>query len=171
MSSNLPRTKPRISIVVAAAENNVIGFQGDMPWRVSADLKNFKAITTGKPIVMGRKTFDSIGRALPGRQNIVITRNPDWQAEGVDVAATLKQAVDLAKASGEIMIIGGGELYSQALPLASKVYLTRIHTMPEGDTWFPALPEQEWKQVSSKALAPAVNDTAKATFLMFERIK
>lgn len=163
---------PRISIVVAAAENNVIGFAGDMPWRVSADLKNFKSITTGRPIVMGRKTFDSIGRPLPGRQNIVVTRNPLWQAEGVDVAATLKQAVDLAGASGaadEIMIIGGGELYRQALPLAAKVYLTRIHALPEGDTWFPALAEQEWNQASSRILPQAANDTAEATFLVFER--
>lgn len=160
---------PKISIVVAAAENNVIGHQGAMPWHVSGDLKNFKAITSGKPIVMGRKTFESIGRPLPGRQNIVVTRNADWQAEGVDVAATLDAALELAGNAPEIMIIGGGELYSQALPLTSRVYLTRIHTEPEGDTFFPALSEQDWAQNDSQELPQGPKDTAMATFLVFDR--
>lgn len=160
---------PKISIVVAAAENNVIGHQGEMPWHVSGDLKNFKAITSGKPIVMGRKTFESIGRPLPGRQNIVVTRNADWQADGVDVAATLDAALELAGNAAEIMIIGGGQIYAQALPLASRVYLTRIHTEPEGDTSFPALSEQDWTQSDSQELPQRPKDTAMATFLVFNR--
>ncbi|MCL4161979.1 UNVERIFIED_CONTAM: hypothetical protein GTU68_052516, partial [Idotea baltica] len=140
-----------------------------MPWHVSGDLKNFKAITSGKPIVMGRKTFESIGRPLPGRQNIVVTRNADWRADGVDVAATLDTALGLAGTVPEIMIIGGGELYSQALPLASRVYLTRIHAEPEGDTFFPALSEQDWAQSGSQELPQGPKDTAMATFLVFDR--
>lgn len=160
---------PKISLVVAAAENNVIGHQGTMPWHVSGDLKNFKAITTGKPIVMGRKTFESIGRPLPGRQNIVVTRNSDWQADGVDVAATVDTALKLAKDAAEIMIIGGGEIYAQALPLASRVYLTRVHATPMGDTSFPTLAAEEWTQSDSKKLPQGPKDTAMATFLVFDR--
>lgn len=160
---------PKISIVVAAAENNVIGHQGEMPWHVSGDLKNFKAITSGKPIVMGRKTFESIGRPLPGRQNIVVTRNADWQADGVDVAASLDAALELADNAAEIMIIGGGQIYAQALPLASRVYFTRIHIEPEGDTSFPALSEQDWTQSDSQKLPQGPKDTAMATFLVLDR--
>lgn len=161
--------RPNISLVVAAADNNVIGHRGTMPWHVSGDLKNFKAITTGKPIVMGRKTFESIGRPLPGRQNIVVTRNADWMAEGVDVAATLDAAIALAGNLAEIMIIGGGEIYAQALPLASRIYLTRIHASPEGDTSFPALADQDWVQTDAQELPQGPKDTAMATFLVFDR--
>lgn len=160
---------PKISIVVAAAENNVIGHQGTMPWHVSSDLKNFKSITNGKPIVMGRKTFESIGRPLPGRQNIVVTRNSNWQADGVDVAANLDAAIDLAKNAAEIMIIGGGEIYAQALPMAARVYFTRIHAEPEGDTSFPVLADQDWTQSDSTELPQGPKDTAMATFLVFDR--
>lgn len=161
--------RPTISLVVAAAENNVIGHQGTMPWHVSGDLKNFKAITTGKPIVMGRKTFESIGRPLPGRRNIVVTRNADWTAEGVDVARTLENAIALAGNVAEVMIIGGGEIYTQALPMASRVYLTRIHASPEGDTTFPALADQDWVQSDARPLPQGPKDTAEATFQIFDR--
>ncbi len=161
--------RPTISLVVAAADNNIIGHRGTMPWHVSGDLKNFKAITTGKPIVMGRKTFESIGRPLPGRQNIVVTRNADWTAQGVDVAATLDDAVAQAGDVAEIMIIGGGEIYAQALPMASRVYFTRIHASPEGDTTFPALSDQDWVQSDAKPLPQGPKDTAKATFQLFDR--
>lgn len=162
-------SRPTISLVVAAADNNVIGHKGTMPWHVSGDLKNFKAITSGKPIVMGRKTFESIGRPLPGRQNIVVTRNAAWTAEGVDLAATLDDAVALAGEVAEIMIIGGGEIYAQALPMASRVYFTRIHASPEGDTTFPALSEQDWVQSDANPLPQGPKDTARATFQVFDR--
>ncbi|PCJ95052.1 MAG: diacylglycerol kinase [Hyphomicrobiales bacterium] len=162
-------SKPRISIIVGAAENNVIGHKGDMPWKVSADLKNFKKITLGKPIIMGRKTFESIGRPLPGRRNIVITRNPDWKAEGVDVFPSLEAAIEATSDSEEVMIIGGGELYKIAMPMADRVYLTRIHANPQGDTWFPELPETIWKTTETSPIPGSEKDTASASFMVLER--
>lgn len=158
-----------IALVVGAAENNVIGNKGDMPWKVSADLKNFKAITSGKPIVMGRKTFDSIGRPLPNRRNIVVTRNTQWSATGVETASSLSAAIKLAEGELEIMVIGGGEMYAQALPLATRVYFTRIHANPDGDTWFPALAEDIWQKTRAEKLPRGPNDTADATFYVYER--
>lgn len=160
-----------LALVVGAAENNVIGNQGDMPWKVSADLKNFKAVTSGKPIIMGRKTFDSIGRPLPNRRNIVVTRNAQWSATGVETAANLSAAIKLAQSEPEIMIIGGGEMYAQALPLADRIYFTRIHTNPDGDTWFPALTKDTWQKTRAEKLPRGPNDTADATFYVYERIK
>ena len=142
-----------ISLVVAASENNVIGVKGDLPWRLSADLKRFKAITMGKPIVMGRKTRESIGRVLPGRQNIVVTRNPDYLVEGCDVLPSLEAAVDSA-AGDEVMVIGGGQVYAEALPFADRMVLTMVESEPEADTWFPEWDEGEWQEVSSRSEAP-----------------
>lgn len=128
-----------ISIIVAASENDVIGRQGDLPWRLSDDLKHFKAITMGKPIVMGRKTWESIGRPLPGRQNIVITRQGGFAAEGCDVVASLDEAIASAGDADEIVVIGGSQIYALALPLADRIYLTRVHADVEGDASFPAV--------------------------------
>lgn len=164
-------TSPLISLVVGAAENNVIGNKGDMPWKVSADLKNFKATTSGKTIVMGRKTFESIGRALPNRRNIVVTRNTKWNAEGAEIAGSLIAAIELAGNAPEIMIIGGGEMYAQALPIADRVYFTRIHATPDGDTWFPELSEEIWQKTRAEKLPRGPSDTADATFCVYERIK
>lgn len=161
---------PKIAIVVGAAENYVVGHKGDMPWKVSADLKNFKALTVGKPVVMGRKTFESIGRALPNRRNIVITRNADWSADGAETSSSLAEALTLAGGSPEIMVIGGGEIYAQALPQADTVYLTRIHATPDGDTWFPALSDQIWQKTRAEKLPRGPNDTADATFCVYERL-
>lgn len=127
-----------ISIIVAAAENNVIGRQGELPWRLSDDLKRFKAITMGKPIVMGRKTWDSIGRPLPGRQNIVITRQPGFTAEGCDVVTSLDDAITAARDAEETVVIGGSQIYALAMPLAERLYITRVHADVEGDASFPA---------------------------------
>lgn len=135
-----------ISIIVAASENGVIGVKGGLPWRLSADLRRFKALTTGKPIVMGRLTFESIGKALPGRQNIVITHRTDFDAAGCDVVASVVDAIAACGDAEEIMIIGGGEIYRQCLPLADRVYLTRVHTDMDGDTWFPDLGKDEWRE-------------------------
>lgn len=164
-------SSPLIALVVGAAENNVIGNKGDMPWKVSADLKNFKAITSGKPIVMGRKTFDSIGRALPDRRNIVITRNAQWSAAGTETASSLSQAIKLAEGEPEIMVIGGGEMYGQALSQADRIYFTRIHVTPEGDTWFPALAEDVWQKTHAEKLPRGPKDTADATFCIYDRIR
>jgi len=136
-----------ISIIVAASENNVIGAAGELPWRLSEDLKHFKATTMGKPIVMGRKTWESIGRPLPGRQNIVITRQAKFNAEGCDVVASLDEAAATAGDEQEIMVIGGGEIYSLALPMAGRLYLTRVHTEIDGDAFFPEIDETEWRLI------------------------
>lgn len=138
---------PGISLIVAAAANNVIGLDGAMPWHLTEDLKRFKKLTMGKPIVMGRLTFESIGKALPGRRNIVITRQADYVADGCEVVASPTAALDATADAREVMVIGGGRIYQQFLPLADKVYLTRVHAEPEGDAFFPALDRHEWQVI------------------------
>lgn len=139
-----------ISIIVAVAQNGVIGSGNRMPWHIAEDLQRFKAITTGHPVIMGRKTFESLGRPLPNRTNVVITRNPDWKADGVKSVSSLWEAVLLFPKEEEVFIIGGGEIYRQALPIADKVYLTVIHDDYEGDTCFPALDPAQWQAVSTE---------------------
>lgn len=150
-----------ISLIVAVSTNNVIGAGGDLPWRLSDDLKRFKAATMGKPIVMGRKTYESIGRPLPGRQNIVITRQSGFTAEGCDVVQSTAEAVEAAEGADEIMVIGGSQIYAAFLPLAERIYLTRVHTEVEGDVFFPPLKKDEWRESASENYnADALNDYA-----------
>jgi len=150
-----------ISLIVAVSTNNVIGADGDLPWRLSDDLKRFKAVTMGKPIVMGRKTYESIGRPLPGRQNIVITRQGDFMADGCDVVRSTADAVEVAGGADEIMVIGGSQIYAAFLPLAERIYLTRVHTEAEGDVFFPPLDKEEWRESASERYdADALNDYA-----------
>lgn len=130
--------------------NRGIGLRGGLPWHLPGDLQHFKRATLGKPVVMGRKTWESVGRPLPGRQNIVVTRNPDFTAPGAQVAASLEEAVALAN-PGEVMIVGGGELYREALPVATRLLLTRVDASPEADTFFPAWDVAEWELAHSKA--------------------
>lgn len=132
------------------ANNRVIGKNNQMPWHLPEDLQHFKQTTMGKPIIMGRKTFESIGRPLPGRHNIVITRQDDYQPEGVSVAATFDEAKRLAGNVEEIAVIGGGQLYKQLLPIADKLYLTEINIDVEGDTYFPHWEKGDWLQTESK---------------------
>jgi dihydrofolate reductase len=135
----------RISLIVAMGENRVIGRGNRMPWHLPADLKRFRHITMGKPVIMGRRTHESIGRPLPGRKNIVLTRDPDYQAAGCTVAHDLDQA--LREADGqEAMIIGGAALYRDCLPLADRLYLTLIHREFAGDTFFPELDPEDWRE-------------------------
>ena len=134
-----------VSIIVAAATNNVIGVNGELPWHLSADLKRFKAITMGKPIVMGRLTHESIGKALPGRLNIVISRQPGYRAAGCEVVDSPDAALAVANDAEEIMVIGGGRIYAEMLPLADRIYLTRVHANPDGDAFFPDLDPAEWR--------------------------
>ena len=138
-----------ITLIAAMGKNRVIGMNGRMPWHIPAELQHFKMATMGKTIVMGRKTWQAIGRPLPGRQNIVVSRNPDFHAEGVDLATSLEDAVAMSE-NDEVMIIGGGQLYALALPLAKRLVLTLIDIEPEADTWFPEWSEQEWSQTSEK---------------------
>ena len=158
-----------ISLIVAASTNNVIGAAGDLPWRLSADLKHFKAITMGKPIVMGRKTWESIGRPLPGRQNIVITRQADYRAEGCTVVASPDDAIVAAGDVEEIMIIGGGHIYEAFLPLADRIYLTRVHAEIEGDAFLPGILESEWQFVSREAHRADEANDYDVEFLVLDR--
>jgi dihydrofolate reductase len=135
-----------ISIIVAMAANGVIGDENGLPWHLPADLKHFKQITMGKPILMGRKTWESIGRPLPGRTNIVITRDTGYSAAGCEVVNSIDAAIAAAGEQDEVMVIGGAELYRQVLPATNTIYLTRIHAAFEGDTRFPEIRDTEWHQ-------------------------
>ena len=137
-----------ITIVVAMSRNRVIGRDNAMPWHLPADLKHFKRVTMGKPIIMGRKTFDSIGCVLPGRANVVLTRNNNWSSPGAEVFGSLSQAIANFPDEPELMIIGGATVYQQALPLATKIILTEIDLECEGDTFFPFWPRSEWREIS-----------------------
>ena len=138
---------------------------GRMPWHLPAELQHFKQATMGKAILMGRKTWQSIGRPLPGRQNIVISRNPDFAAAGADVSASLSAAVEIAKAD-EIMVIGGGQLYTLALPLARRLVLTLIDIEPEADTWFPEWDINQWQQTEERHFQ--IDDSNKLAYQIVE---
>ncbi len=142
----------QISIIAAMAENGVIGRDGQLPWHLKADLQRFKRLTMGHTIIMGRKTWESIGRPLPGRRMVVVTRQNGYQAEGVQVAASLDDALALARLAGdeEAFIIGGAEIYRLALPLADRLYLTRVLAPVEGDTTFPEFDASHWRLVESE---------------------
>ena len=158
-----------ISLIVAASENNVIGVQGELPWRLSDDLRRFKAVTMGKPIVMGRKTFESIGKPLPGRQNIVITRQAEFVADGCDVVTSIEDAVATAGDADEIMIIGGSEIYALFLPAADRLYLTRVHAEIDGDAFLPAIGEGDWQLVDSERYPADERNEFDYSFMTYER--
>ena len=134
----------RLALIAAVARNGVIGRAGDLPWRIAADLQHFKNTTMGKPMIMGRATYDAIGSALPGRKSIVLTRQADFAAEGCDVVTSVEAAIDAAGDAKEVMIIGGGEIYRQFLMQADRIYLTRVQAEVAGDTRFPELDMNEW---------------------------
>jgi dihydrofolate reductase len=140
-----------ISIIVAVAEGGVIGGGGDLLWHISEDLRRFKQITSGHTVIMGRKTYDSIGRPLPKRRNIVITRNGEWSAEGCERAESLEQAIAMCAGEEEVFIIGGGEIYRQSMALADKLYLTQVNKPYEGDTYFPEIRPEEWLEVARES--------------------
>ena len=140
----------KIAIIVAVSANNVIGVNGRLPWHLPEDLKRFRELTMGKPIIMGRATFESIGRPLPGRKNIVLTRDPEYVAEGCAIAQNTEDALAMAQGAGEVMIIGGGEVYRQFLPTADKIYLTRVEVEVQGDTTFPVIDMSIWTEVSNE---------------------
>jgi dihydrofolate reductase len=138
----------RLTLVAAYADNRVIGDRGTIPWRIPEDFAHFRATTMGGTLVMGRRTYDSIGRPLPGRTTIVVTRDPDWSAEGVQVAHSLPGALALAgEAPGETYVVGGSQIYEQALPEATHQVLTEVHLTPEGDARYPAFDADEWVEV------------------------
>jgi dihydrofolate reductase len=169
--------KRRIILVVAMSENGVIGAGGQLPWRLPTDMKRFRRLTWGKPVIMGRKTFQSIGKPLEGRDNIVISRQSDFAPEGVLVARSFEKALTLgehfaaARGGNEIAIIGGGRVYRAALPIADRIDMTIVHATIEGDTTFPALDMKEWHDVSREKCPRGDNDSHETSFLVFERIR
>ncbi len=161
--------RPLVTLVVAATEDDVIGRDNAMPWHLPADLAHFKRVTLGKPIVMGRRTFASIGRPLPGRHNVVVTRDRTFTADGVTVTHSLDQALTACGAVAEVMVIGGGELFAAALPLAGRIHFTRIHTTIDGDTRFPALAPAAWRETARDTRAADERNAYALTFLTLER--
>jgi dihydrofolate reductase len=164
----------RLALIVAVADNGVIGSNNALPWRLPEDMRHFKHVTMGKPIVMGRKTFESIGKPLPGRTNIVITRNPAFQAEGVEVVSSLAAALELAthvaRRDGvdEAVVIGGAEIYQAALPQTDHIYLTEIHADVEGDAVLPAIDWTQWREAGRERHAAQPFDYS---FVSYERAR
>ncbi|PZM13597.1 dihydrofolate reductase [Rhizobium tubonense] len=163
------------TIVVAVSRNGIIGRDGDMPWRLSTDLKRFKARTMGKPVIMGRKTFQTIGKPLPGRPNVVITRDQGFSVEGVRTAHSLEEAIEIAAGlvepdgAAEICIIGGGEIYRQALPIADRLDVTHVETDVDGDTSFPQIDPALWQIESELDIAEGEKDSYPTRFVTYAR--
>ncbi|AKU94625.1 Dihydrofolate reductase [Labilithrix luteola] len=144
-------TRAPLAIVVAIGDGGVIGINGELPWRIPEDMRHFKSVTMGHAIVMGRKTFESIGKPLPGRRNVVVSRSPSFSAPGCDVVASFEEAVALARQTDdEPRIIGGSSIYEAALPVATRIFLTEVHRKLEGDTFFPAFDRSEWREVDRR---------------------
>jgi dihydrofolate reductase len=164
-----------VSIIAAVAENGVIGEGGQMPWRLSTDLRRFKALTLGKPVVMGRRTFESICKPLPGRTNIVVSRREDYRPEGVAVADSLDAALVEARAAAlaagldEVFVIGGGEIYAAAIPHADRLHITHVAAQPSGDTLFPGIDPAVWTRVSAEDVPAGEKDTAPTTYAVYAR--
>ncbi|KAA3645981.1 MAG: dihydrofolate reductase [Bacteroidetes bacterium] len=161
----------KISLIVAASENNVIGKDNDLPWKLPDDMKFFVRTTKGHHILTGRKNLESFGKLLPNRTNIVLTRDKNYRFEGAEIFYDLKDAIKFAQKNGEeeLMIIGGGEIYKQAMPFADRIYLTRVHTIIEGDTVFPEI-GKEWKEISSEYHPKDEKHVFDFTFKVYERI-
>jgi dihydrofolate reductase len=164
-----------ISLIVAVAENGVIGANGGLPWRLSADLKTFRRLTLGKPVIMGRKTFQSLGKPLDGRDNIVLTSDPFFEAAGVSVvdnfadAITLARTLALTRGADEIMVIGGADVFRLALPHVSRIYWTVIHAKPEGDVRFPDIDLSQWTETDRQEIPAGEKDDVTATLRILER--
>jgi dihydrofolate reductase len=163
-----------LAVIVAVADNGVIGRNNSLPWHLPEDLRYFKRVTMGKPVVMGRKTFESIGRPLPGRANIVITRSDAWSAAGVSVVNSLDEALrlaaDIAALDGtdEAMVIGGAEIYASAIPLAQRLYLTQVHADVEGDARLPEIDWSRWREVSRERFDASEDNPYDYSFVVFE---
>lgn len=161
----------KISLIVAMASNRVIGINGQMPWHLSADLKKFRQITTGHPILMGRKTYESIGRPLPGRRNIIISRNPDYKIAGCEVFSDIDAAIACCSESEELFVIGGAGFYESMLPKANFLYLTEINKAFSGDTYFPEINTQEWQEIERIDINNDDSVDFSYSFLKLQRIQ
>jgi dihydrofolate reductase len=162
----------RLSLIAAVARNGVIGNGGQMPWRLRTDMLRFKAITLGKPVIMGRKTFESLGKPLAGRTNIVVTSRRLAAPEGVIVVPTIEAAVAAAaarSADGEAMVIGGGEIYAATIHRADRLYITHVEAAPDGDTRFPEIDPALWQAVSEEIVPAGENDSATTIFTIYQR--
>jgi dihydrofolate reductase len=161
-----------ISLIAAASANNLIGNKNKLPWHLPNDLHYFKNITWGMPVIMGRKTFEAVNKPLPGRTNIVITGQPDWKRENVITASSLSDAIEKAKSTHckELFIAGGGEIYLQSMELADRIYLTRVHTELEGDTFFPVIDASKWKLDSSEDFEADEKNLYKHSFQKWVKI-
>jgi dihydrofolate reductase len=161
----------KVSIIAAVATNGVIGRAGDLPWHLSSDLKRLKAMTMGHHMVMGRRTWDTLGRPLPGRRIVVITRNRDFAPEGVLTAGSVESALLLAQGDGEVFIAGGAEIYEQSLHRADVMYITRVHAEPEGDTFFPEFDDvNEWQLTDSEHFEADERNDHPYSYLTYERV-
>jgi dihydrofolate reductase len=161
---------PRVSIIVATDERGAIGRAGQLPWRLPDDLKRFKALTLGKPVVMGRRTWDSIGRPLPGRLNLVVTRQAGLHLPGATVVGSLDEALSAAGDSPEICVIGGADIYRLALPLADTLHITRVHAVVDADTYFPLLDLEQWVEVAREERAADERHAHAYAFVDLRRI-
>lgn len=160
-----------ISFIVAADENNVIGKNNQLPWHLPSDMKYFKNQTWGMTVIMGRKSLESLGKPLKGRKNIVVTRNKQWSCEGVEVAHSIDEALELAKQTGvnELFIIGGAEIFKEAMPIANRIYLTRIHHQFDGDVYFPEISTEEWNLVQNRFCHEDEKNPYAHSFQVWER--
>lgn len=158
-----------LSIIVAADKNRGIGLNNRLPWYLPADLKYFKAVTSGHTVIMGRKTFDSMGKALPNRRNIVVTRQEKLQYENIEIAHSLEEAIELCSNEEETFVIGGSEIFKQALPLANTLYLTDIHHSFESDTFFPDIDKNRWKEIKREDKQPDEKNLFPYSFLVYKR--
>ncbi|MBB4121772.1 dihydrofolate reductase [Martelella radicis] len=162
-----------IVMIAAVAENGVIGSNGDMPWRLSSDLKRFKAITSGNPVIMGRKTYQSIGRPLPNRTNIIVTRDPDFSAENCIVVNDLDRALEVARKEAgndkDVCIIGGGEIYRQAMSFAGRLHITHVEKALEGDTVFPEIDPAVWRVETSESVPAGEKDDYPTRYVIYAR--
>ncbi len=158
-----------LSIIVATAENNVIGYRNQLIWKLPADLRHFKMLTTGHPVIMGRKTFESIGKALPNRRNIVISTNKAYQAEGCEMAGSIAIALEMVKDASEAFIIGGGTIYKEIWDKADRLYLTRVHISPEGDTYIPEVRAEEWIEMKREDFQADEKNEYAYSFIDYQR--
>jgi dihydrofolate reductase len=167
---------PTIGLVVAMGENRAIGRGGDLPWHLRSDMKFFRKVTMGKPVIMGRRTFKSLPRVLDGRLNIVLTRDDGFVAPSAIMAHSLEEGLEAARAScartgaDEIMVIGGEDVFREVLPRAGRIYLTEVHASPDADTWFPELDESQWREVSREAHEAGPHDDHAFSFVVLERV-
>jgi dihydrofolate reductase len=168
---------PKVVLVAAVGENGVIGRDGALPWRLKSDMQHFRRLTLARPVVMGRKTYESIGKPLKDRTNIVITRDPGYAAEGIVVAHSLEKAMQMARddakerGADSIAVIGGSGVFDETMPMADRLEITEVHASPEGDTFFPAIDAKLWRETARVRHPAAPQDDADMSFITYERVR